>query len=114
MTQQELLLQLNTTPELVQFSDVIQMITTHFDYQATRFKNGDIVNEAGSNEGSCRLLYFAHFKQLSETQTLHLFGDYYRQDVLANPSGSDHGNIRNFMKFGWQGVQFEGVALAEK
>jgi hypothetical protein len=41
---------------------------------------------------------------------LACFGTYYRDDVLANPEGSDHGNIRNFMKTGWAGVSLpEGV-----
>ena len=32
-----------------------------------------------------------------------------------NPDGSDHGNIRNFMKSGWKGVSFpDGLALKAK
>jgi len=42
---------------------------------------------------------------------LALFGDYYRSDVLKNPEGSDHQNIRNFMHKGWAGVTFKGEAL---
>jgi hypothetical protein len=30
---------------------------------------------------------------------------------LENPSGKDHGNIRNFMLTGWQGIHFEVPAL---
>jgi hypothetical protein len=31
--------------------------------------------------------------------------------VLKNPDGTDHQNIRNFMKHGWDGVRFEGEPL---
>ena len=47
-------------------------------------------------------------------QTLYLFGDYYRKDVLENPEGTDHQNIRNFITSGWGGIKFEGTALIEK
>lgn len=43
-----------------------------------------------------------------------LWGQYYR-DVKASPDGTDHQNIRNFMKYGWEGVPFEnGIALTKK
>jgi hypothetical protein len=43
-----------------------------------------------------------------------LWGQYYR-DVLATPDGTDHQNIRNFMKTGWEGVDFSnGIALTKK
>jgi len=31
-----------------------------------------------------------------------------------NPNGTDHQNIRNFMKTGLEGLQFDGIALTEK
>jgi hypothetical protein len=33
---------------------------------------------------------------------------------LGDPSGTNHQNIRNFMKTGWNGIQFEGEALQLK
>jgi len=48
---------------------------------------------------------------LDAQQTLACFGDYYRVDVLQNPEGVDHQNIRNFMTYGWDGVAFKGEAL---
>ena len=51
---------------------------------------------------------------LTEVQTLHCFGDYYRKDVLGNPDGDDHQNIRNFIQSGWGGIYFDGEALAVK
>ena len=60
------------------------------------------------------LFAFAQKQQLSEAQTLACFGDYYRKDVLENPQGEDHQNIRQFMKSGWFGIAFSGDALAAK
>jgi hypothetical protein len=51
---------------------------------------------------------------LNQEQTLACFGDYYREDVLKNPEGNDHGNIRNFMNTGWNGIKFEDQALQVK
>jgi len=40
---------------------------------------------------------------------------YYREDVLGNPDGTDHANIRSFVKVGWDGVTFPyGPALLPK
>ncbi len=63
---------------------------------------------------SCRIFAFAKIHNLSAEQTLALFGDYYRKDVLGNPDGTDHQNIRNFMRDGWAGIQFDGEALQAK
>jgi hypothetical protein len=102
----------------ISFTETIQTINDHYLYQATEFSTGlaefKLVNVAGTNEGSCRILAFASLHQLSEAQTLNLFGDYYRQDVLKNPEANDHQNIRNFMRDGWAGVDFQGVALLPK
>lgn len=100
--------------EPVSFQESLAAIAEHYDYTPTRFVNGPLTNEAGTNEGSCKLLYFARLHGLAEEQTLELFGDYYRKDVLGNPDGSDHANIRNFMRHGWGGVAHEGVALKPK
>lgn len=51
---------------------------------------------------------------MSKDETLALFGDFYRVDVLGNPNGEDHQNIRNFMQFGWDGIEFMGEALMKK
>ena len=97
----------------VEFEQVMQVITDNYQYQPTNFTNGEIVNEAGTNEGSCKIFYFAKLNELSPEQTLTCFGRYYRDDVLANPAGNDHGNIRNFMQTGWQGIDFDSVALTK-
>ena len=113
-----ILTRMDTDMESIQFSDVISVIDDNYDYTPTRFSNGlgedRSVNEAGNNEGSCKIFSFARLHGLSKQQTLNCFGDYYRIDVLQNPQGTDHGNIRNFMRHGWDGIVFDGDALKAK
>ncbi|WP_299195629.1 HopJ type III effector protein [uncultured Amphritea sp.] len=96
------------------FEDTIAVIGANYDYTPTRFSNGDLVNEAGTNEGSCKIFAFAQINNLSEQHTLNCFGRFYRNDVLKNPEGTDHGNIRNFIVHGWPGISFEKSALTAK
>lgn len=97
------------------FEDVIAYVNAHYHYTPTRFSNGlgdnPVVNEAGQNEGSCRLFALARLAALSEADTVQLFGRFYREDVLKHPEGSDHANIRRFLKDGWAGIRFDGEAL---
>jgi hypothetical protein len=106
--------QVKTNPESIHFSDVIEFIDEHYEFTPTAFHNGKTINEVNQNNGSCKIFSFAKLKQLSKDETLALFGDFYRTDVLGNPDGEDHQNIRNFMKFGWDGIEFLGVALKGK
>ncbi|KEA65715.1 Type III effector HopPmaJ [Marinobacterium lacunae] len=92
------------------FEDTIAVIDAHFEYTPCAFRNGEQQNAAGENGGSCKILAFGQLMKLNEQQTLKCFGRFY-QDVLATPEGSDHGNIRNFMRSGWSGVKFESEAL---
>jgi len=109
---------LNSTPDKIEFDQVMQVIEENYNYTPTRFTNGkgsgQVTNEAGSNEGSCKIFSFAQLNNLNEKQTLACFGNYYREDVLAHPGNTDHANIRNFIKSGWAGIQFDGIALTEK
>ncbi len=105
---------LDDAPEGVAFSDTIAVIDALYDFTPTAFDNGTTRNEAGQNNGSCKLFSFAKLQGLPQQQTLACFGDYYRKDVLGNPDGTDHQNIRNFMKNGWEGIRFEGEALMPK
>lgn len=107
----EFLNTLKTQPQSIQFQHTMDVITANYRYQATAFTNGNTHNAAGTNEGSCKLFAFAKLNQLNPEQTLACFGDYYRIDVLKNPQGTDHANIRNFMHTHWQGIAFEGQAL---
>jgi len=103
---------LNSQAEQVEFSEAMAIISANYHYQPCAFTNGELMNEAGTNEGSCKIFAFAKLHELPEQETLACFGRYYREDVLQNPLGEDHKNIRNFIKLGWQGIKFEGIALS--
>ncbi|MBX2878944.1 MAG: HopJ type III effector protein [Granulosicoccus sp.] len=105
---------MQTTPETIEFPDVIALINRLYEFEPTAFRNGPLVNEAGQNSGSCRLFAFARLHDLTEDQTLACFGAYYRADVLKSPDGDSHANIRQFMKTGWGGIEFDGVPLKAK
>ncbi|OGS71548.1 MAG: type III effector [Flavobacteria bacterium RIFCSPLOWO2_12_FULL_31_7] len=95
------------------FPETIAFIDENYTFTPTTFKNGNQMNIAGENNGSCKIFAFAQINQLSKDETLSLFGDFY-QDVLNTPEATNHQNIRNFMIFGWEGIQFEGEVLRAK
>ncbi|MCS3868798.1 DNA-binding IscR family transcriptional regulator [Chryseobacterium ginsenosidimutans] len=106
--------QLEKSAEEIQFKEVIAFIDEHYDFTPTKFINGNTVNEADQNNGSCKVFSFGKLNDLSKDEVLSLFGDFYREDVLKNPAGTDHQNIRNFIEFGWDGISFKGEALKRK
>lgn len=114
MSQASFLEKLKQTPEAIAFTDTIAIIEENYIFTPTTFQNGSQINVAGENSGSCKLFAFAQLQDLTETETLACFGAYYYDDVLKNPGGTDHQNIRNFMKTGWNGIQFLGEALVSK
>lgn len=114
MTIEQLLSKIQTQPETVSFSDVVEVIDTYYDFTPVEFKNGSLVNAVGQNSGSCRIFAFAQLHHLTQQQTLNCFGDYYRCDVLQHPGKDDHQNIRNFMQTGWEGVSFGKLPLVSK
>ena len=95
------------------FSEIIRYIDENYTHNPTAFKNGELLNEAHENQGSARVFYFARLHTLSELDTLRLFSEHY-QSVLDDVSGDSHQNIRNFMKYGWQGIKFNGTALESR
>lgn len=105
-----LLQQIKEQPDSLDFQQVLSIIDVYYRYTPTPFTNGAINNPAGSNEGSCRIFAFASLYGLSEQQTLACFGKFYR-DVLADPKGESHQNIRQFMQTGWQGIRFGDAVL---
>jgi hypothetical protein len=109
---------IKNTPQSIEFNDVINVIGEHYVYTPTLFRNGIetdcVINQAQENEGSCKIFAFAQLHQLSEIQTLHCFGQYYREEVLDHPDETNHANIRTFMKYGWDHIHFDGVALIAK
>lgn len=100
--------------EEVEFDEVIIFIMDHYDFTPTAFKNGDLENNANQNNGSCKVFAFSKLNGFTKEQTLQCFGDYYRKDVLQNPDGTNHGNIRNFISTGWDGISFAEEALTKK
>ena len=110
----EFLKKLDETPEAVEFTDTMSVIEALYHFTESQFNNGDLVNEAGQNSGSCKLFAFAQLQNLSKEQTLACFGTYFRDDVLKNPDATDHGNIRNFIKNGWIGISFLKAPLQDK
>lgn len=105
---------LNENPKSVEFEDCINVIDQHYDFATSAFSNGNLQNEAGQNNGSCKILAFGLIHQLTELQTLACFGKYYREDVLEHPDAVDHQNIRQFMLSGWSGVSFSNQALTTR
>ncbi|GIZ09273.1 HopJ type III effector protein [Flavobacterium sp. UMI-01] len=111
MTLQSFITKLKETPNDIAFADTMAVIEENYDFTPTAFKNGDTHNAAGTNSGSCKLFAFAQMQQLTKEETLACFGSYYFDEVLGDPEGDNHQNIRNFMKYGWDGIEFEGIAL---
>ena len=99
----------------VEFDQTIGAIDESYDTTEVSFKVGEADNKAGTNMGSAKILSLGVLAGLSKDETLKLFGAYYRDDVLGSPEGTDHANIRNFMKVGWEGVTFPtGLVLSPK
>lgn len=118
MFKSEFIQRIKATPNAISFDKVMEYIDEHYEYTPTGFTNGvkgdQVVNKAGQNEGSCKIFAFAKMVNLNERDTLACFGKFYLDDVLNNPNGDDHANIRTFIRHGWKGIKFEGEALVEK
>jgi hypothetical protein len=97
------------TDQPVSFEQTMHIIEKYYQFKPIAFRNGlgdeMIINQAGENSGSCKIFAFARLHSLSQNQTLSLFGDYYYKEVLNDPDGSGHANIRSFMKHGWEGIK---------
>jgi hypothetical protein len=105
---------LKQTPQAISFTETIATIEENYTFTPTAFQNGEQHNAAGENSGSCKLFAFALLQKLTVEETLACFGAYYFEEVLGDPNGTNHQNIRNFIKTGWNGIQFNGEALALK
>ncbi|MEU8773339.1 HopJ type III effector protein [Streptomyces sp. NPDC048606] len=95
------------------FADTLAFVAAHYEYRPQAFRNGELENAAGTNEGSCKTLGLALLEGLSDEEALLAFGEYYR-GVLATPNDTDHGNIRNLMAHGLAGVTFAEQPLTPK
>jgi hypothetical protein len=105
---------LKQTPKAITFAETIETIESNYEFTPTAFQNGNQHNGAGENSGSLKVFTFAKIHQLTQAETLSCFGAYYFEEVLGDPEGTNHQNIRNFMLFGWEGIQFGGDALTLK
>lgn len=105
---------LKNAPTEIDFSETMDAIETNYEFNPTAFENGDLQNETGQNSGSCKLFAFAVDQGFTKEETLACFGQYYFDEVLNDPTGTGHQNIRNFMKTGFEGLVFSGVALVRK
>ncbi|WP_136482259.1 HopJ type III effector protein [Cognatitamlana onchidii] len=105
---------LKETPKHIVFSDTMSVIEAHYNFIPTAFKNGTFENAEGQNSGSCKLFAFAKLQGLTQDETLACFGQFYFEDVLQDPDGDGHQNIRNFIKTGFEGLSFEKEPLTEK
>lgn len=114
MSIQAFLDKLKQTPTQITFTETIAVIEENYDFTPTAFINGTQHNEAGQNSGSCKLFAFAKLQNLNKEETLACFGAFYFEEVLGDPNGTNHQNIRNFINLGWDGIQFEGEALKLK
>lgn len=112
MNVSEFIEKLKTEEDKVSFQETIAVIDANYLFTPTAFSNGNQVNNADENNGSCKIFAFAKLNQLNQLQTLACFGSYYFDDVLKNPEGIDHQNIRNFMEYGWDGIRFDDEALS--
>lgn len=111
MTLQEFKNKLDISPEKIIFQDTLNVIENSYHFQPTAFTNGELKNKEGENSGSCKLFAFCKLQYFTQQQTLMCFGEHYR-NVLSNPDGNDHQNIRNFMEFGWKEISFTEFPLS--
>ncbi|MET9465493.1 HopJ type III effector protein [Streptomyces sp. NPDC006544] len=96
-----------------EFAGTLAFIASHYEYQPQAFRNGELDNAAGENEGSCKTLGLALLEGLSDQEALLAFGEHYRS-VVATPNGADHGNIRSLVAHGLAGVSFAGHPLTRR
>jgi HopJ type III effector protein len=54
----------------LKFEEVIELIDTHYESQLLEFKNGDMLNKQGENEGSSKILSYAALSNMDKETTL--------------------------------------------
>ena len=81
----------------IPFELTMEAIDEMYETVEVPFSVGDVKSEAGQNMGSAKILSFGKISGLERNTVLQLFGDYFRKDVLGNPEGDDHPNIRALM-----------------
>ena len=105
---------LQNTPNAIAFSETMETIEANYEFTPTAFKNGTLENGVGENSGSCKLFAFTKLQGFTKDEALACFGKFYTDDVLKDPNGTGHQNIRNFMATGFEGLTFKGTPLKVK
>ncbi|WP_303318786.1 HopJ type III effector protein [Flavivirga abyssicola] len=105
---------LKNEPKNIEFSETMDIIEANYNFLPVAFTNGALQNKKGENSGSCKLFAFAKAQDLTKEETLACFGTFYFDDVLNDPNGSGHQNIRNFIKTGFDGLSFDEEPLSKK
>lgn len=97
-----------------EFEETTSLVDSLFQVTPCAFRVGlgpfAVDNPIGTNTGALRVLALGKLLGLDKQTTLNLFGRHYR-DVLDNPHGDAHANIRAFIRDGWNGVEFSGEPL---
>ena len=114
LTLDDFLERLAEKPDSVSFELTMSIIDSYYEFTPTAFTNGRQTNTAGENNGACKILAFARLHYLAKEQTLHCFGDYYRNDVLLHPDSDSHRNIREYMQHDGSKLTFDTFPLSEK
>ena len=97
----------------INFKEVLSIIDAEYEYVPSTFRNGNKLNYANENPGSAKVLYFGKVNNLSKEDTLFLFAEHYA-GVLEDPDGTSHPNIREFLHYGWERVNFDSQILFKK
>ena len=113
MTLNDFLLKLANSPQSIAFSDTMSVIEANYNFTPCAFNNHGVASSALENHGSCKIFAFAKLNQLSKQNTLDCFGEFYRDDVINNPNGNDHMNIRTFM-LAPEATPFLGISFANE
>lgn len=101
----------------VRFAEVLQIVdkfdvNPYAGYTSGKGTQTEMHNAPGQNVASAKVFYLCSSLNTSKEATLRLFCEHYER-VLNEPDGSSHQNIRNFMRDGWSGIEFDGPILLD-
>ena len=95
------------------FATTLAFIEEWYDFTATGFNNGGVINGADQNQGSAKVFALSQLLELDKETTLRLFGEHYR-DVLATPDVDNHHNLRRVLREGTENITFDQFPLKAK
>ena len=104
---------LRLNADSIAFAEVIDLIDTYYHHTPTAFSNGSLINQAGENQGSAKVLSFARLHGLTNKRPFTVLPSIGVRCVQI-PMAADHQNIRQFMQNGWDGVQLSEACLTIK